>query len=116
MKLYGIKNCDTVKKARAWLADRGLSVPFHDFKSEGVTPALLERWEKAVGWETLVNRKGTTWRALTDDVKNGVVDAGAAQRLMVEKPSLIKRPVLEVDGQIYVGFAPEIYKELFKDL
>jgi len=116
MKLYGIKNCDTVKKARAWLTERGLSVPFHDFKSDGVTLTLIESWEKAVGWETLVNRKGTTWRKLSEDTKNAIIDATAANRLIIENPSLIKRPVLELGGRVHLGFSIEIYEELFKSV
>ena len=113
MKLYGIKNCDTVKKARAWLAEHRVEVTFHDFKSEGVTTDLLDRWVKAVGWETLVNRKGTTWRGLPDEVKDSVTNAASAKQLMVENPSVIKRPVLELEDKVNVGFSPEKYSELF---
>ena len=113
MKLYGIRNCDTVKKARAWLADQGIEMTFHDFKSEGVTMDQLDRWVKAVSWETLLNRKGTTWRGLPDEVKDGVTDAASAKRVMLENPSVIKRPVLELDDKVNVGFSPEKYNELF---
>jgi arsenate reductase len=113
MKLYGIKNCDTVKKARAWLAERGLDVQFHDFKKDGISPALLDQWEKVVGWETLVNRKGTTWRALPDAVKDNITDAASAKHLMLDKPSVIKRPVLELADNVKVGFSPETYEGLF---
>ena len=114
MKLYGIKNCDTVKKARAWIAERGVNVAFHDFKTEGVSPDLLDHWERNVGWEVLLNRKGTTWRGLSDEVKESVTDAMSAKRLMLEKPSIIKRPVLETGNDVHVGFSIEIYSKLFK--
>jgi len=114
MKLYGIKNCDTVKKARAWIAERGANVTFHDFKTEGLSLDLLDRWEKTVGWEVLLNRKGTTWRGLNDEVKQSITDATSAKRLMLEKPSVIKRPVLETGNEVHVGFSIEVYSELFK--
>lgn len=114
MKMYGVKNCDTVKKARAWLAERDIDVPFHDFKFAGITPALVDRWEKAVGWEALLNRRGTTWRSLPDEVKEGVTGAAAAKRLMLDKPTVIKRPVLELGDAVHIGFAPEIYAHLLQ--
>jgi arsenate reductase (glutaredoxin) len=113
MKLYGIRNCDTVKKARAWLAEHRIEMTFHDFKSEGVTMDHLDRWVKAVSWETLLNRKGTTWRGLPDEVKDSVTDAASAKQVMLENPSVIKRPVLELDDKVNVGFSPEKYNELF---
>lgn len=113
MKLYGIANCNTVKKARAWLAEHGREVPFHDFKKHGVSAALLEEWVGRVGWEPLLNRKGTTWRQLPDEAKAAVVDRASALRLMLEKPSVIKRPVLEKDGAIHLGFDAEGYRALF---
>lgn len=103
--LYGIPNCDTVKKARTWLADHGVDASFHDFKKAGVPEAKLPAWMKAVGWERLVNRQGTTWRKLDDTTKAAVVDAPSAARLMVEQASVIKRPVVEWgDGRVTVGF------------
>ena len=93
--VYGIPNCDTVKKARAWLAARGVPYRFNDFKKEGVPPARLDRWIEELGWEKLVNRSGTTWRKLDPQVQAGVKDAASAKRLMRENVSVIKRPVVE---------------------
>jgi len=103
--LYGIANCDTVKKARAWLQANGSDVQFVDFKKGGVPAARLDAWLASVGWETLLNRKGTTWRKLEDDVREAVVDAASARHLMIDQPSVIKRPVVEwSDARISVGF------------
>ena len=104
--LYGIPNCDTVKKARAWLAENGSEAQFVDFKKGGVPPQRLDAWLASAGWETLLNRKGTTWRKLGDDVRASVVDAASARRLMLDQPSVVKRPVVEWgDGaDITVGF------------
>ena len=103
--LYGIPNCDTVKRARAWLADRGVGVEFHDFKKAGVPADHLARWVEAAGWERVLNRQGTTWRKLDPAVQAAVVDAASAQALMREQASVIKRPVVEWDdGRITVGF------------
>jgi arsenate reductase (glutaredoxin) len=103
--LYGIANCDTVKKARAWLADAGRDHTFHDFRKAGVPEAKLDAWLQAVGWEALVNRQGTTWRKLDDATKAGVADAASARALMLAQPSVIKRPVVEwSDGRVTVGF------------
>lgn len=108
--LYGIPNCDTVKKARAWLAGREAAVTFHDFKKQGVPDARLARWVEAVGWEKLVNRQGTTWRKLADEAKAGVVDAASARALMLREPSVIKRPVVEwADGRVTVGFSEPLF-------
>jgi arsenate reductase (glutaredoxin) len=107
LTLYGIPNCDTVKKARTWLTEQGLDYTFHDFKKQGVPADRLPQWTKALGWEALVNRQGTTWRKLDDAAKAAVVDAPSAQALMVAQPSVIKRPVLERDGQcLSVGLEP----------
>ena len=103
--LYGIPNCDTVKKARAWLQERGREVVFHDFKKAGVPPARLDAWVASAGWERVLNRQGTAWRKLDDAVKNGVVDAASARRVMLVHTSTVKRPVVEWgDGAITVGF------------
>jgi Spx/MgsR family transcriptional regulator len=110
--IYGIKACDTMKKARAWLDQRGVSAEFHDYKSEGVTRDRLESWAGQVGWETLLNRAGTTFRKLTDDDKADL-DREKAIALMAAQPSLIKRPVLEANGRLIVGFKPEIYESVF---
>jgi len=113
MKLYGISNCDTVKKARAWLSLHGKQVDFHDFKQHGISAALLTSWLSRVGWETLLNRKGTTWRKLSDTTKAGINNADAAIQLMLEQPSVIKRPVLEFNNTVYVGFDETVYHSLF---
>ena len=109
--IHGIKNCDTMKKARAWLDGHGVAYAFHDYKSDGVTRAKLEAWTKAVGWEVLLNRAGTTFRALPDKDKEGLT-AAKAIALMIAQPSMIKRPVLEHGGRVVVGFKPEIYEGL----
>ena len=103
MKLYGIKNCDTVKKARKWLDENDIEHEFHDFKKDGLDGGLLSRWEQAVGWETLLNRRGTTWRKLPDEVRD-TINAQSAHDIMLENPSIIKRPVVDRDGDISVGF------------
>ena len=112
--LYGIANCDTVRKTRAWLAANGVDTVFHDFKKLGLSPALAQRWTDAVGWETLVNRKGTTWRSLPQARRELVTDADAAHALMQEFPSVVKRPVLEVGAQVIVGFDEARYRLLFE--
>ena len=105
MIVYGIPNCDTVKKARAWLEDGGTGYTFHDFKKQGVPEPRLDAWLKSAGWETLLNRKGTTWRKLDDATRDAVSGAPSARALMLAQPSLIKRPVVEwPDGRITVGF------------
>jgi Spx/MgsR family transcriptional regulator len=105
MIVYGITNCDTVKRARAWLDQRGTGYAFHDFKRSGVPGPRLDAWLEAAGWEALVNRKGTTWRKLDAAAQERVTDAAAARALMLAQPSVIKRPVVEWDdGRITVGF------------
>ena len=109
--IYGIKNCDTMKKARAWLDKAGVAYDFHDYKTAGIDRARLEKWEKKVGWETLLNRAGMTFRKLPDKDKQ-VSDAKRAIALMLAQPSLIKRPVLDLGrDRLLVGFKPETYKE-----
>lgn len=106
--VYGIPNCDSVKKARAWLKDHGLDHQFHDFKKQGLPPQLLEQWLAHSGWETLLNRKGTTWRQLDEEVRLAVVDNASAKALMLDKSSVIKRPVIAwSSGALSVGFAPD---------
>jgi arsenate reductase len=107
--IYGIKNCDTMKKARAWLDKRGVGYAFHDYKTAGIDRAQLERWCKKVGWEALLNRAGTTFRKLPEkDQQN--LDAGKAVALMLAQPSMIKRPVLDLGGgKLLVGFKPDEY-------
>lgn len=113
LKLYGIPNCTTVKKARAWLADHALDAAFHDFKKQGVDYAWLRRVVAQTGWEALVNTRGTTWRKLPDAEKAAVVDEASAIALMQAQPSVIRRPVLERDGTYHLGFAEEQYQALF---
>ena len=112
LTLYGIKNCDTMKKARAWLDARGVAYTFHDYKVEGIDRARLEGWARSVGWETLLNRAGTTFRKLPEADKSGL-DEGKALALMLDQPSMIKRPVLDFNGRILVGFKPEQYEAAF---
>jgi arsenate reductase len=112
MTLYGIKNCDTMKKARAWLDTRGSSYVFHDYKSAGIDKATLEGWVKSVGWEVLLNKAGTTFKKLPDADKTDLTEKRAIA-LMLAQPSMIKRPVLAVDSKLTVGFKPEIYQKLF---
>jgi arsenate reductase len=109
--IYGIKNCDTMKKARAWLDKHGVAYDFHDYKSAGIEREQLEHWCKKVGWEELLNRAGTTFRKLPDKDK-AVHDAKKAVALMLAQPSMIKRPVLDLGGgKLLVGFKPELYAE-----
>jgi len=103
--LYGIPNCDTVKKARAWLAEHGVVVQFHDFKKQGVPEQPLDHWLTSAGWEKLLNRKGTTWRKLDAATQAAVTDAASARALMLAQPSVIKRPVVEWSAsEVTVGF------------
>jgi arsenate reductase len=108
--IYGIKNCDTMKKARAWLDGHGVTHGFHDYKAAGVERGRLKGWMRSVGWETLLNRAGTTFRKLPEERKEGIT-ATKALALMLEQPSMIKRPVLEVGGKVIVGFDPATYQQ-----
>ena len=109
--IYGIKNCDTMKKARAWLEERGIEYSFHDYKTAGIGRERLEQWCRKVGWETLLNRGGTTFRKLPDQDKNDL-NAKQAVALMLAQPSMIRRPVLDLGGgKLLVGFSPERYGE-----
>jgi arsenate reductase len=110
--IYGIKNCDTMKKARAWLDRRGVAYAFHDYKSAGVERGRLEAWSREVGWETLLNRAGTTFRALPDKDKADLTEKKALA-LLAAQPSMIKRPVLDIGGKLLVGFKPEQYEQAF---
>jgi arsenate reductase (glutaredoxin) len=110
--IYGIKNCDTMKKARAWLDQHAIAYAFHDYKSAGVDRGALEAWAKQVGWETLLNRAGTTFRALPDEKKEGLSEKKAVA-LMLAQPSMIKRPVLTIGDRMLVGFKPEQYGMAF---
>lgn len=110
--IYGIKACDTMKKARSWLDDHNVAYEFHDYKASGVTAETLRGWAEKVGWEVLLNRSGTTFRNLPDADKVGLTEAKAIE-LMVAQPSMIKRPVLEVDEDLLVGFRPDQYEAKF---
>lgn len=112
MKIYGIKNCDTVKKARKWLDEQGVPYDFHDFRKDGLDGPLLSRLEQSVGWETLLNRRGTTWRKLPEDVRD-TIDAQSAHDIMLENPSIIKRPVVEHEGNVSVGFSADEWATRF---
>jgi arsenate reductase (glutaredoxin) len=110
--IYGIKNCDTMKKARAWLDKHGVAYSSHDYKTQGVEKSALEHWAKAVGWEALLNRAGTTFRKLPDKDKENVTEKKAIA-LMLAQPSMIKRPLLDIGGKLFVGFKPETYEKAF---
>lgn len=112
LTLYGIRNCDTMKKAWTWLDEHGVAYAFHDYRKAGIDPARLEAWAAEAGWETLLNRSGTTFRKLPDAEKTGL-DEAKAIALMTSQPSMIKRPVLEGAGQLLVGFRPEAYAARF---
>ncbi|MCA1438756.1 ArsC family reductase [Ensifer sp. IC4062] len=110
--IYGIKNCDTMKKARSWLEGHGVAYRFHDYKAEGIDRAHLQRWCDEFGWETVLNRSGTTFRNLPEADKQDMT-AEKAIELMLKQPSMIKRPVLDADGKLLVGFKPELYEARF---
>jgi Spx/MgsR family transcriptional regulator len=115
MKLYGISNCNTVKKARAWLQENKIDAQFHDFKKDGISAPLVNGWLAQVSWDKLVNRAGMTWRGLSDEAKASVHDNASALALMLEKPSVIKRPLLVKDGKIlHLGFDETTYGKLLK--
>ncbi len=108
--IYGIKNCDTMKKARAWLDDHGVVYGFHDYKADGIERARLESWAREVGWESLLNRAGTTFRKLPEKDRDGLTEKKAIA-LMLDQPSMIKRPVLDAGDRLLVGFKPETYEK-----
>jgi arsenate reductase (glutaredoxin) len=110
--IYGIKNCDTMKKARSWLEAHKIAHDFHDYKTTGIDKATLEGWVKKVGWQVLLNRAGTTFRKLPEGDKEDITEEKAVA-LMLAQPSMIKRPVLDIKGRLTVGFKPEEYKRLF---
>ncbi len=109
--IYGIRNCDTMKKARAWLEAKGVAYAFHDYKSAGIDRDRLTDWIRQAGWEKLLNRAGTTFRKLPEAEKEGL-DEAKAIGLMLANPSMIKRPVLDIDGRIVVGFSPAAYESV----
>lgn len=110
--LYGIPNCDTMKKARAWLADNDIEYAFHDYKKAGIDEATLRAWVRELGWQPLLNTRGMMWRKVPQDVRDGI-DEASAIRLMLETPSIIKRPVLDTGAARHVGFKAEQYHEIF---
>jgi arsenate reductase (glutaredoxin) len=113
--IYGIKNCDTVKKALTWLKNKKIDFEFHDYKSQGISPAKLKEWCGQKSWEILVNKKGTTWRQLEEKIKNKITDEASAISLMADKTSIIKRPLIEKGGKIVMlGFDEEEYEKKFK--
>lgn len=114
INLYGIPNCDQVKKARTWLTAHDMPYVFHDFKKSGIQRNLIETWLADIAWDVLINRKGTTWRGLPEERKAVIVDARSATALMLESPSLVKRPVLFTGGTTYVGFSDDLYQQIFK--
>jgi arsenate reductase (glutaredoxin) len=113
VSIYGIKACDTMKKAREWLDAAGVAYAFHDYKTQGIDAATLNAWAGVVGWEKLLNRAGTTFRKLPDADKAGI-DQEKAIALMVAQPSMIKRPVLDIGGTLVVGFNPDMYRQAFQ--
>jgi arsenate reductase len=113
--VYGIANCDTVRKARAWLDEHGIDYSFHDFGKQGLPLEHADRWIADLGWEPLVNRKGTTWRKLDSATRDGVADAAAARSLMQQHPSVIKRPVVEWGPAITVGFDPDRWEQIARN-
>jgi arsenate reductase (glutaredoxin) len=110
--IYGIKNCDTMKKARTWLDQKGIDYTFHDYKASGIDRAHLEAWTDEMGWETVLNRAGTTFKKL-DEADRQDLDRDKAIALMLAQPSMIKRPVLEANGALVIGFKPELYEAAF---
>lgn len=110
MILYGIPNCDTIRKARHWLDDHQLDYQFHDYRKQGVSKSLLQGWIKKAGWEALVNRRGMTWRKLPDEVREKI-DQTRAIELMLEHPALIKRPVLVTENDLLIGFDEKNYQQ-----
>lgn len=114
LQVYGIKNCNTVKKALTWLEDNQISFQFHDFKKEGISDEKLKEWEKSVDWQALVNKKGTTWKKLTAVEQAAVVDAASAHQVLKEHTSMIKRPVIEHDAGVLLGFDEEAYSKALK--
>ena len=110
--IYGIKNCDTIKKARKWLDENGVEYEYHDFRSDGIDHSLINEWLKQLDWESLLNTRGTTWRKLDDDEKNSI-NRTKAIALMLEQPAIIKRPVLSHKKKLHIGFKEADYAAIF---
>ncbi len=111
--LYGIKNCDTIRKARRWLTDQGIEFSFHDFRSDGLNQNQLSQWVDELGWEVLLNKRSATWRKLPPNMKANI-DRKKAINMMLEQPAIIKRPLLELEEKRIIGFSDEIYSSIFK--
>ena len=110
--VFGIKNCDTIKKARNWLTDQGIEYQFHDFRANGIDRDRIETWIQQAGWETVLNRRGTTWRKLDAAIQD-TVNRDNVAAVLAEHPAMIKRPVLDIDGDISIGFKPDLYQSIF---
>ena len=110
--VFGIKNCDTIKKARNWLTDQGIEYQFHDFRANGIDRDKIETWIQQASWETVLNRRGTTWRKLDAAIQD-TVNRDNVAALLAEHPAMIKRPVLDIDGDISIGFKPDLYQSIF---
>ena len=110
--LYGIKNCDTVRKARRWLDEHDVAYTFHDLRSDGLDRKILEGWEQTLGWEQLLNRRGTTWRKLPAPEREAI-NRSRALKLMLDQPAIIKRPLLAVNRQLHLGFSADTYQDIF---
>ena len=112
IKIYGIPNCDTMKKARKWLDDQHIEYQFHNYKKEGLDESLLKSWVKQLGWEILLNKRGMMWRKLDDEIKRNI-DAALAIKVMLDTPSIIKRPLLDTGSALHVGFSEDQYRRIF---
>lgn len=110
--LFGIKNCDTIKKARKWLEENGIEYRFHDVRQDGIDTTTIAQWIKQAGWETVLNKRGTTWRKLDTEVQTSTNEGNVAE-LLAKHPAMIKRPVLDIDGCVTIGFKANLYKEIF---
>ena len=111
--VYGISNCDTIKKAKSWLDRKGIKYAFHDYRKQGLNIDQLNAWVNELGWESLLNKRGTTWRKLSDEVKDNV-DRASAIEIMMGNPSIIKRPLLDKGSQLHLGFSDSLYEEVFE--
>lgn len=116
LHVYGIKNCNTVKKALDWLNENQIEFTFHDYKKESAQESKLKEWQKKVSWEELVNKKGTTWKKLTPEQQAAVVDEASAREVLLQNNSMIKRPVIEVDNELILGFNEDTYKQKLANL
>ncbi len=115
LRLYGIKNCDTIKKTRRWLEEQGIAYQFHDYRVDGLSDEHLQGFIDKLGWEPLLNTRGTTWRKLPQEQRDAITDAQSAKTLMLEQPAMIKRPLLETEsGEILLGFNIEIYQQVIQ--